>query len=68
MNRVVVLFDSKGAIAEVVADTPVKVLFVDPALGRERVFDYGNVQTGRSHVERHIRGLPIGTWGHEEQE
>ena len=39
MNRVVVLFDSKGAIAEVVADTPVKVLFVDPALGRERVFD-----------------------------
>lgn len=67
MNRVVVVFDATGKIAEVAADGPVRVLFVDQGIARNRVFDFGNVQIGRDQVDRHIRGLPIGTWGHEDE-
>lgn len=66
MNRVVVVFDATGKITEVAADGPVRVLFVDQGIARNRVFDFGNVQAGREQVDRHIRGLPIETWEHDE--
>lgn len=63
MNRVVVVFDATGKIAEVVADGPVRVLFVDQGIARNRVFEFGTVLVGHEQVGRHIRGLPIDTWG-----
>lgn len=65
MSRVVVVFDARGHIAEIAADAPVRVLFVDQGIARNRVFEVGKVQVGREQVERHIRGLPIDTWEQE---
>ncbi|MCR6631402.1 MAG: hypothetical protein NVV74_15895 [Magnetospirillum sp.] len=66
MNRVVVVFDARGHIAEIAADAPVRVLFVDQGVARNRVFEVGKVQVGREQVDRHVRGLPIAPWEHDE--
>ena len=62
VKRVCIVFGTSGDIVDIVADEPVKILLVDQSLARERVFLCEAVKIGREHVEKHIRGLPIGRW------
>lgn len=66
MNRVCVIFDPAGSISAVVADEPVRILFVEGGIARCPVVEFDAVQAGPEHVDRHIRGLPIAHLGREE--
>jgi hypothetical protein len=68
MNRVCVIFDPTGSIASVVADEPVRILFVEGGIARCPVVEFDTVQAGPGEVDRHIRGLPVAHLGREQDD